>query len=460
MLRPDGENRKWWMLYAMSATGGLILLDETVIGVALPTMQREIGLSVVVSHWVINAYLLAFAGFAAVGGKLGDVMGPNRALFVGLAAFGLGSLAAGFATDETWLVGARTVQGMGAAVIFPATMAIPAIIFPPDRRGTALGIMIAIANVFLAAGPFVGGSLIALLSWRWIFWANVPLVALIAVVVAAAWPGEPRQGDKPPIDYAGAATLAAGLGLTVFAVMQGAAWGWTRPAILVPLAAGLIVLAGFGLIERRRDNPLIEIALFRNASFGAYNLLIFIGQFSKMAVIVFGALFLQHTLKMTPFATGLCMLAAVVGTPVLAAPSGRIVDRFGPRIPSLLGLACMTAGLAWIGIAAGRDSYILLLPGLVLWGAALPACFTGPIRAVMDAVPKDQQGQVSGLSMTVRLLGATIGVAACSTLYTSTGSYRIVFLATAALMAAVLLYAWLTIGGAARVRPAEGGRPG
>lgn len=446
MLRPDGENRKWWILYAMSGTGGLILLDETVIGVALPTVQRDIGLSLVVSHWVINAYLLAFAGFAAAGGKLGDVIGLNRAFFIGLAAFGLGSLAAGFAKDETSLVAARAVQGLGAAVIFPSTLSIGAAVFPAAQRGMAIGIMIAVANIFLAAGPFVGGSLIALLSWRWIFWANVPIVAVIAVVVATAWQERPRDDGTPGIDWAGAAALAVGLGLIVFAVMQGPSWGWTDRAVLGALGAGVLVIAAFVRIERRRASPLIEVALFRDATFTAYNLLVFAGQFSKMAVIVFGALYLQHVLGMSPFAAGLCLLAAVVGTPLLAAPSGRIVDTFGPRLPSLLGLAGVTIGLAWIGIAAGGDSYGLLLPGLLLWGAALPACFTGPLRAVMSTAPADRQGQVSGISMTVRLLGATVGVAACSTLNTTTGSYRVVFLATAALMAAILVYAWLTIG--------------
>jgi len=454
MHQPDGESRKWWILFAMSGTGGLILLDETVIGVALPTMQRDIGLSLVGSHWVVSAYLLAFTGFAAAGGKLGDVIGLNRGFFIGLAAFGFGSLAAGFAEGGTTLIAARTVQGLGAALIFPATVSMVAAVFPPNRRGMAIGMMIAAANMFLAAGPFVGGSLIALFSWRWIFWVNVPIVILVAVAVAASWPGQPRDGEKPGIDYAGAATLAGGLGLIVFAMMQGASWGWTHTAIIAPLIGGLLVIAAFLRIERRRDDPLIEVRLFRNASFSAYNLVMFAGQFSKMAVVVFGALYLQHSLKMSAFTAGLCLLAAVVGTPVLAAPSGRLVDTFGPRVPSLLGLACVTAGMAWIGIASGWDSYGLILPGFVLWGAALPACFTGPLRASMGAAPETQQGQVSGISITTRQLGATIGMAACSTLFAVTGSYRAVFLATAAFLAAVLFYAWITIDGRVRTQRA------
>jgi EmrB/QacA subfamily drug resistance transporter len=446
MSDPGTDRRKWWILYAMSGSGGLILLDETVIGVALPTIQHDIGMSLVVSHWVINAYLLTFAGFAAAGGKMGDVVGMARTFFVGLAAFGLGSLAAGFAESETWLIAARAVQGLGAAVIFPATISIVSAVFPQNQRGMAIGIMIAVANIFLAAGPFVGGSLIALLSWRWIFWMNVPIVVFVALTVATAWPGQARKDEKPRIDFTGVLMLAAGLGLFVFAIMQGAAWGWTQAGILGPLVGGLIVIAGFVVVEWRRDNPLIEIALFRNKPFAAYNAAVFAGQFSKMAVIVFGALYLQHILQMSPFTAGLCMLAAVVGTPLLAALSGRLVDKLGPRGPSLLGLACVTLGLVWIGVAAAWDSYPLLLPGLVLWGAALPACFTGPLRAVMSTVPAEKQGQASGISMTMRLLGATIGMAACSTLYATTESYQVVFLATAAFLAVVLVYTWLATG--------------
>ncbi len=453
MFQPDAESRKWWILFAMCGTGGLILLDETVIGVALPTMERDIGMSLVAGHWVVNAYLLVFAGFAAAGGKMGDIIGLNRAFFIGITAFGLGSLSAGFAGDESWLIAARAVQGFGAAMIFPATIAMVAAVFPAAQRGTAIGILLSVANLFLAAGPLVGGFLIETFSWRWIFWVNVPIAALATLAVSAAWPGEPRKDDHPGIDYAGLLTLAAGLGMVVFAMMQGASWGWTHTVILAFLLGGALCVALFIVIEQRKDAPLLEVDLFRDAPFTAYNLVVFSAQVSKMAVVIFGALYLQHVLRMGPLTAGLCLLAAVAGTPVFGAPAGRLVDKVGPRGPALLGLACLTLGMIWIGVAARWNSYPLLVPGLVLWGAALPFCYAAPLRAIMSAVPAEKQGQVSGISTTTRLLGATIGMAACSTLFAMTGSYQVVFLAAAALMAAVLVFGWLVIGSRVRTQP-------
>jgi EmrB/QacA subfamily drug resistance transporter len=453
MVKANPESRKWWILCAMCGAGGLILLDETVIGIALPTIERDIGMSMVAGHWVVNAYLLVFAGFAAAGGKMGDIIGLNRAFSIGVAAFGLGSLAAGSAGAESWLIAARAVQGFGAAVIFPATIAIVAAVFPTAQRGTAIGILLSAANIFLAAGPLVGGFLIETFSWRWIFWVNVPIVALVKLAMSAAWPREPRKDGRPGIDYAGLLTLAAALGMVVFAMMQGASWGWTHAVILGFLLGGALCIALFAVIEQRKDAPLIEVDLFRDGSFTAYNLVLFSAQVSKMAVVVFGALYLQHVLRMGPLTAGLCLLAAVVGSPVFGVPAGRLIDRVGPRGPALLGLASLTLGMIWIGGASVWDSYPLLLPGLVLWGAALPFCYAAPLRAVMSAVPVAKQGQASGISITTRLLGATIGMAACSTLFAMTGSYQAVFLGTAVLMAAALIFGWLVIGGRVKTQP-------
>ena len=199
MLPIDDENRKWWILIAMGAVGGLILLDETVVGVALPTIREHLGMSSVASHWIVSAYLLVFTGFAAAVGKIGDVIGLRTAFVVSMAIFGLSSLAAGFAADGAWLIAARAVQGLGAAVIFPASFAMVTIVFPKEQRGMAIGILAAVGTVFLAAGPLVGGLLTEVFSWRWIFWVNAPIVVLITLIVSAAWVDPPRKGARPSI---------------------------------------------------------------------------------------------------------------------------------------------------------------------------------------------------------------------------------------------------------------------
>jgi MFS family permease len=365
-------------------------------------------------------------------------------------AFGAASLAAGFARDGTLLLAARAVQGLGAAAIFPASLAMITTVFPKERRGKAVGTVASIGTAFLMAGPLVGGAFTELISWRWIFWINVPMAAVIAAIVWAAWAEPPRAGGRPKMDWGGFATLAAGLAMGVFAIMQGADWGWTHPTILALLGCGLASLVLFVVIERRviergREAPLMDVDLFRGASFGACTLIIFAVQFSKIAVVVFVALYLQERLHMSPLTAGLGLLVAVAGLPLTAASAGRLADKLGARRPALGGLALTALGILWIGLATGWDSYAALVPGLVMWGIASPFCFIPPARAIMNAVPAEKQGQAGGITMTMRLLGASAGIAVCSTLLTSTGRYQVVFLATAGIMLAVLVFGWFAI---------------
>lgn len=439
------ETRRTWVLIAMGAIGGLIMLDETVVGVALPTVRRDLGMSEVAAHWVVSAYMLAFAGLAAAGGKMGDIVGFKALLLAGVSVFGLASLAAGFAEDGAVLLAARAVQGVGAAVIFPATVAMVTIAFPPDQRGMALGTLAAIGTTFLAIGPLVGGTLTDWVSWRWIFWVNVPIVALIALIVLAVWRDPPREIEPPAFDAGGLVTLVVGLGLLVFAIMQGATWGWTQPSILALLASGAAALVVFVLIERRRESPLIDVRLFGIGAFSACSFVLFSGQFGKITVVVFGALYLQDALGMNPFAAGLALLVSVAAFPVMSAPVGRLADRYGTRSLVLGGMALATAGMLWMGIAAPRGSYVWLLPGLVSWGLGMPLCYAPTLRAMANAVPVAKQGETSGIGVTSRLLGGTIGTAVGSTLSLATGSFQAVFLATAGVMFAAVIAAVFAI---------------
>jgi EmrB/QacA subfamily drug resistance transporter len=443
--RISDENRKWWILAAMGAILGIILLDETVVGVALATIQRDLEMTEVASHWVVNAYMLVLAGLAAGAGKLGDITGHRTVMIAGLIIFGLASIACGLAGSSAWLITARGIQGVGAAIIFPSSLAMLTIAFPENQRGLAIGIYGAIGTVFLALGPFVGGLLTDFLSWRWIFWINIPIVLAVGLIVAAAWIEPPREGAPERIDRTGFILLVVGISLLIFATMNGPDWGWSDPLIAPLLIAGVGSMVAFVAVERRKKAPLIDVRLFASPTFFGCNLVIFAAQFTKMAVFVFGALYLQDALGMSPLIAGFALLPTVAPQPFTAPLAGRAADRFGARLPSLGGLVLMFAGLAAVGIVMSWNSYALIFPGLLAWGVSMAFMFVPPQRAVMNAVPPAMRGQAGGIAMSSQLIGATIGMAVCSTLFSMTGDFQVVFLANAAITLLVMITAWLTI---------------
>ena len=440
------DKQVWPVLMAMAGVGGLIVLDETVVSVALPAMRNDLAMSAVASHWIVSVYVLVFSGFTAAGGKLGDIFGLRRMFLASLSIFAIASLAAGLAPSGWMLIAARAAQGLGAGVMFPASIAIVSRSVDEKQRGYALGIVVAIATLFMTAGPLVGGLFTELLSWRWIFFINLPVALLAILFVLRKLPEYAAHPSAAGFDGAGLATMVAGLLLIVFAIMQAGSWGVADPAVLAAFAAGIAFLAAFVRIENSRDDPLIEVERFRIPRFSAALAVIGAAQFSKMVILVIGALYLQDDLKMSPTAAGWVLLASVLLTPVTAGPAGRISDRFGERRPILFGLGVAMAMVAAIALLTPERNYLYLLPALLVWGATLPICFQPAMRIVMNAVPAESQGQASGLCTAVRMFGATLGMAFASlTLSLTDTSYQAVFAMTAALMAVVLALAILTI---------------
>ncbi|MEM7172611.1 MAG: MFS transporter, partial [Pseudomonadota bacterium] len=237
------DNKKWWLLGAMGIALGVFTLDETVVGVALPTMKRDLGLSTIESHWVVNIYLLVLSCLVAASGKVCDIVGFKRIFIGGFLLFGATSIACGLAHNDVSMLAARAAQGVGAAMIFPASMAMLSIIFPEEERGQAFGIYGAVGCIFLASGPFVGGLLTEFASWRWIFWINPPIVLAAAGVVWLFWEDPPRPPERAPFDGGGLFNLVGGLTLTIFGIMQGPDLGWGSPTVWGTLLAGLAALA-------------------------------------------------------------------------------------------------------------------------------------------------------------------------------------------------------------------------
>lgn len=427
----------------MGAVMGMLLLDETVVAVALPTIRADLGMSEDAFHWVINSYLLTFASLTAFGGKLGDVRGHRSVFIIGAMIFGLASLWCGFADRGNMLITARAVQGLGAAIIFPVSLAMILVAFPPQERGMALGLWSAAGTVFLALGPLVGGFLVHVLSWRWIFWINPPVVVLIMAVIFTKWVEPARAHFAARIDYWGFATLVGGLGLFVFGIMQGPDWGWLTLPVIGTILGGVIFLAIFTFIERRIESPLLDLKLLSNPTVAAANLVIFNAQFNQMALVVFGALYLQQVLHMPPLTAGLALLPAVGAAPICGAPTGRLADRFGARCVTLGALTLTIAAMVWISLGTKGRNYLLLVPALIAWGAANCAMYIGPRKAVTNCTPNEKQGEASGVLITTQQLGGTIGVAVCGIIYIATHSYLAVFLAPATLSVFSLVVASL-----------------
>ena len=445
----DGAPHRWWILAATGAVLGLIVLDETAVGVALPTLREDLGLSALGAHWAVNAYLLVLAGCVAAGGRLGDAHGLRPMLLVGLALFAGGSLSCGFAGSGEVLIAARCLQALGAALVLPISTAMLVRSFPDEQRGLALGLYVSIGGVFLASGPLVGGAVTEALSWRWIFWVNLPVVLGVVLVVTTLFEEPPRPA-RVPFDGAGLATSLAGIGAFVLGVMQAPDWGWADPRTLASLGGGAALLLLFARIERGREDPLLELDLFRIPTFTAGNLVLLAGQFSKTVVVIFGAQSLQEQLHLGATRAGLLLLVAIVPSIPGATLAGRAADRFGPRRPTLVGLVAMTAALLAVAAALPTGRIGFILPPLLLWGASLPFCFAPPQSAVVGVVAPEQVAQAGGMNRAAQFLGGTLGMAVGGSAVLTTGDVRAAFLAAAGVCVAVL-----AVAAAALARPAR-----
>ena len=444
-------NRKWWLLAAMSGVMGLVVLDETVVGVALATIQPDLGMTTVGSHWVVNAYFLTFTCFVAVGGRLGDAIGQRDLFLLGVTIFGLASLAAGFAQDGAWLIAARAVQGVGGAIIFPTSLAAITSTFALEKRGMALGIQTTVGATFMSLGPLVGGFFSESVSWRWVFWINLPVVIVIGAIALIGWTTA-RPTKKPAeaktshgVDYPGLVALVAGLSAVVIAMMQGSDWGWLAAKTVSFFAAGIVLLVGFVVVELRRTKPLFELTLLRIRTFTGGNLVFFVFQWSKLAVFVFVALYLQDVLHDSPIDAGLIVLVAVAPTIATSLFGGKTADRFGSRVPLSIGLLLQGIALIVVGIGMYQQSHGVIIAALIVWGAAMPIVAVPARRAVMSSVPATHRGQAGGINLTLQMLGGTIGVALCSTLLLATHDYGSLFFMTGGALLVVMIVAWLTV---------------
>jgi EmrB/QacA subfamily drug resistance transporter len=407
---PAESRHRWLILAAMTGTLAMMMLDATVVSVALPSIQRELDLTQTELQWVVNAYLLALAALVAVGGRLADMFNRVAVLIVGISLFALASAACGLADDELAILLARAVQGAGAALMIPPTGAIVINTFPPEERGKAMGVYAGVSMLALSLGPLVGGLFTEYADWRWVFWVNLPVAAAtIAMVLWTRPPGQVERGQR--LDWAGLATLVPGLAAVVLALMQSNTWGWGSASVLVLLGGGLLLLVVFVLIERRQRSPLVELGLFASRNFRGDSLVLFCVQFSLIALTVFGAIYVQDMLGFSPVEAGLGLLPLTIPLLFAAPIGGRIYDRAGPRLLVSTGCLLTGAGLLWTAAVLHELAYGWLVPGYVALGVGVGLVMSPTNTDAMGAAPAPLRGQASGMIQTVRQVGGTVGLA-------------------------------------------------
>src|SRR3954468_4319435 len=418
-IRLHEGNRKWWTLAAMCFALFMIILDNTVVNVALPSIQKDLGASISGLEWTVNAYTLSFAVLLITGGRLGDIFGRRRMFVGGVIVFAASSALIGLAPSQTLLVAGRAIQGMGAAFMMPGTLSIISNTFPPHERGRAIGTWAGVSALALAIGPAVGGALTEYVSWRAIFFLNLP-VAIGAVIVTLFAVRE--SFDKTvtrQVDYAGIGALSVGLSALVLALVEGNSWGWGSTEIVALLVTAVVGLVAFVLAELHGKAPMVQFEFFRTRSFLGANTVAFIVSFAMLAMFFFIALYMQNILGYGALDAGIRFLPSTVIIIFTAPIAGRLADRIGPRIPMTAGLALAALALFLQSQLTTNSGYAELLVPFMIMGLGMGLTMSPMSTAAMNSVSPDKAGVASGILSMSRMVGGTFGVAAIGALFQS-----------------------------------------
>jgi EmrB/QacA subfamily drug resistance transporter len=426
VMRITDENSKWWTLGAMCFALFMVMLDNTVVNVSLPAIQRSLHASLSSLEWTVNAYTLTFAVLMVTGGRLGDIFGRRKMFLFGVVVFGISSAAIGLAPTDTALVAFRAVQGIGAAFMMPATLSIITQAFPPEQRGTAIGTWAGVSALALAIGPVVGGFLTEQVSWRAIFFINPPIAVVATAVTLFAARESRDETVGRTVDYAGIASLTVGLTALVLALVEGNAWGWGSPRIVGLFVIALVALPAFVQIERTVRAPMIDFAFFRSPTSVGANLVGFLVTFAMFASFFFITLYLQNVLSYSPLETGVRFLPATLVIMVTGPIAGRLTDKVGPRPLLTIGLIIVGVSILIQSRITTHTSYwAVLFPGFTLLGLGLGLVMSPMSTAAMNAVDRTKAGAASGVLSMSRMVGSTFGVAIMGALVTAIGRSKI-----------------------------------
>ena len=404
------ERRKWWTLAAVSFGLFMIMLDNTVVNVALPAIQEDLGASLSELQWIVTGYALTFAALMLIGGKLADAYGRRLIFVAGIVIFTLSSLWCGLADSGEMLIAARIVQGAGAALMNPATLSIIAATFPAKQRGTAIGIWAGVSALALAIGPLVGGLLTQHLSWHWIFFINIP-VGVVAIAASYLLITESKDETHESLDLPGLATSALGLFALTYGLIEANGYGWTSARIVGSFAVAVVSLVSFLVIERRRRAPMLDLTLFRSGTYAGANLAMLLVALAMFGVFFFVSLYMQNVLGYSAVQAGAAFLPMTLIIILVAPIAGKTSDRYGSRWLMTIGMILLGVQLLYLSQLDADAGFWNLFPGFVVGGVGMAMAMTPTAAAATRAVPVHKAGVGSAVLNAMRQVGGSIGIA-------------------------------------------------
>ncbi|HEV7807364.1 MAG TPA: MFS transporter [Solirubrobacteraceae bacterium] len=410
-LALDDDNRRWWTLAAMCFALFMIMLDNTVVNVALPSIKADLGSSYSTLAWTVSAYTLSLGVLLITGGRLGDIYGRRTVFLFGVVLFAASSLFIAFSQTSAWLIAGRASQGIGAALMMPATLSIITNTFPPQERGKALGTWAGVSALALAIGPVVGGYLVEYVSWQSIFFLNVPVAAGALAITLFSTCESRDETIVPKLDLAGIATISVGLGALTLALLEAPSWGWGSPANVGLFGVAVLGLTTFALVERRVRVPMVDFSFFASRTFLGASLVAFIVSFAMLAMFFFMAIYLQTIEHYTPLQAGIRFLPTTLMIIVISPLSGRLSDRIGPRPLLTGGLVLVAISLFWQSHLSVGSGFAFLAPGFVLMGVGMGLIMSPMSAAAMNAVDRTKAGVAGGILSMSRMVGGTLGIA-------------------------------------------------
>jgi EmrB/QacA subfamily drug resistance transporter len=402
--------RKWWTLIAVSIAIFMLLLDITVVNVALPDIQRSLHSSFSDLQWVVNAYALTLAAFLLTSGSVADLVGRKRVFIAGLFVFTIASTVCGLSTTPLMLNLARAVQGTGGAMMFSTALALIAEAFHGRERGTAFGVFGAVTGAAVAVGPVLGGIITSGIGWKWIFFVNVP-IGVVAVFITLTQVQDSRDPDATGVDWPGLLTFSSSLFLFVYALIEGNEKGWGSTEIVTLLSAALVLIVAFVIVEHLQSRPMLDLSLFRRPAFAGASIVAFTLSGSFFAMFLYLTLYIQDVLGYSPLQAGLRFLPTTLLSFLVAPVAGRLSVRVPVRLLLGSGLVLIGVGLLTMTTIDAASHWTVLIPGFVLAGAGVGLVNPPLASTAIGVVPNERSGMASGINSTFRQVGIATGIA-------------------------------------------------